>query len=256
MGHNRLTDIEFWESFYSKRKVVNVGLKSRSIIVDHLKKIFQKHLPKGNLNFLEFGCGDSRWLPYFAKSFSYTISGIDYSDTGINLLQKKLEVNNVNGKIYKLDFTSPFPKGLNERFDLASSFGVIEHFESPSAVLRIFTKVVKSEGIIITVIPKLTGLQGAMQKMINKDIFLKHNILNMREFIEEHRKAGFNVFFSSETGLITLGINFGAKLKLMNFVYRVYCKVVNTAFQNLVGNRFVDLFKIGSSFLILSRKVE
>jgi SAM-dependent methyltransferase len=255
VGSNRLTDAKFWESFYSKRKFGNVGLKSRGIIVDHFNNIFQKHLSKGNLDLIEFGCGDSRWLPYFAKYFGYKISGIDYSDTGINLLQKKLEINNINGKIYKLDFTSLLPKDLNKKFDLASSFGVIEHFDSPMEVLKIFKKTIKKNGIIITVVPKLTGLQGAMQRLINKDVFLKHNVLNMKEFIEEHRQAGLNVFFSSETGFITLGINFGAKWKFLNYFYRGYCKVLNTVFRNVVGNRFVDLCKIGSSFLILSRKM-
>ena len=42
---------------------------------------------------------------------------------------------------------------------------------------------------------------------------------------------------------------------LLNYIYRGYCKVLNTVFRDVVGNRFVDLCRIGSSFLILSRKM-
>ena len=254
MMGNKLTDKRFWESFYAGKKIKKK--QNSSIINRQLKKIFTEMLHLNGATLIEFGCGNSQWLPYFKSQFNCRIAGIDYSKRGLELLRSRLKIHDIDAELYEEDFISALPQDLNEQFDIASSFGVIEHFESPSAVLKIFSKVVKNEGIIITVIPKLTGLQGAMQKIINKDIFLKHNILNMREFIEEHRKAGFNVFFSSETGLITLGINFGAKLKLLDFVYRGYCKIVNIALKNLVGNKFVDLFKIGSSFLILSRKVE
>ena len=251
MKRNRLTDEAFWESFYAARTAKH--RESQGIVNRQLRKLLSELLPLSGTRLIEFGCGDSQWLPFFGSRFDCRVSGIDYSKRGLELLRGRLKKHGVVAELHEVDFISALPEELSDRFDIASSFGVIEHFESPAEVLKIFSKVVKRDGIVVTVVPKLTGVQGRIQKLISKEIFCKHRRLNMREFVEEHAKAGLDVFFSCEIGLTTLSFNFGTK-RLCSIIYRYYSKMVNQVLNRVIDYRVVNPLGLGSAFLILSTK--
>ena len=87
----RLTTKDFWESFYTKDKSEKILKKNWGGITQvHLKSIFSKYLPHGNLDYLEMGCGNSSWLIHFAKYYNYNVTGVDYSHKGIEYLKKIL----------------------------------------------------------------------------------------------------------------------------------------------------------------------
>ena len=113
------------------------------------------------------------WLPYFAKEFAFEVYGIDYSEIGCQQAKQILEYEGVNGKIVCADFFSP-PGSMLKAFDVVVSFGVLEHFEDTTACIAAFSKFLKPGGLLITNIPNLCGLNGLIQKMINRSIFDIH----------------------------------------------------------------------------------
>src|SRR5262245_50961326 len=48
---------------------------------------------------LEVGCAQSAWLPYFAREFGFSVSGLDYSPVGAQMARDVLRASGVEGEI-------------------------------------------------------------------------------------------------------------------------------------------------------------
>lgn len=137
---------------------------------------------------LEIGCARSAWLPYFAKNFSFAVSGLDYSEVGCELAGCILENNGINASIFCADFFSPPPE-ISGIFDVVVSFGVAEHFEDTEACINAFSAFLKPRGRIITVVPNMYGLVGILQKWFDREVYDKHFILGRKLLEQAHRKS-------------------------------------------------------------------
>ena len=154
---------------------------------------------------LEIGCARSAWLPYFAKEFGFKVYGIDYSEIGCQQAIQILENEGVNGKIVCADFFSPLGAML-EAFDVVVSFGVLEHFKDTTSCIETFSKFLKPGGLLITNIPNLCGLNGLIQKVVNRSIFDIHVPLDKRSLVRAHQINGLRIISCN----YFLFANFGA----------------------------------------------
>lgn len=157
---------------------------------------------------LEIGCGTSQLLPYFYTEFGFDIYGLDYSEVGCIQSRQILANAGVNGQIICADLFLP-PENFIGLFDVVFSFGVAEHFESTSDCLTAFSKFLKPGGKIVTVIPNMTGFDGKLQKILNRDVFEIHVLLNAKKLAVAHQIAGFstldcNYFISSDFSIPNL----------------------------------------------------
>ncbi len=141
---------------------------------------------------LEIGCARSAWLPYFAKEFGFKVYGIDYSDIGCLQATQVLENEGVEGQIVHADFFSP-PEHMLGNFDLVWSLGVLEHFEDTVACVLAFSRFLKPSGLMITIIPNLSGALGLIQKTINRSAFDIHVPLDRSGLEEAHSGSGLEV---------------------------------------------------------------
>jgi SAM-dependent methyltransferase len=80
-----------------------------------------------------------------------------------------------------------------EAFDAVVSIGVIEHFEDTGSVLRAIGRFAKPSGVIVTMIPNMTGVVGRIQKLVNRAVYDIHVPLDERALIEAHRAAGLSL---------------------------------------------------------------
>lgn len=149
-------------------------------------------LDTSNMKLLEIGCARSKWLPYFAKEYNFEIYGIDYSEVGCEQTIKILSNEGIKGCIVCGDFFSPHPSMLNN-FDIVVSFGVAEHFQDTAACIRAFSSFLKPGGIIITNIPNMIGLNGFLQKKLNKKIYDIHIPLSKESLEEAHKNTGLKI---------------------------------------------------------------
>lgn len=154
---------------------------------------------------LEIGCARSVWLPYFAKEFAFNVYGIDYSEIGCQQTVQILENERVNGKIVCADFFLP-PGSMSKAFDVVVSFGVLEHFKDTTACVAAFSKFLKPGGLLITNIPNLSGLNGLIQKMINRAILDIHVPLKRDAFVQAHQINGLRVISCDYFLFINLGV--------------------------------------------------
>lgn len=159
-------------------------------------------LRKGTL--IEVGCGGSKYLPYFGNEFNLAVSGIDYSVNGCALAEKNLAWANVKGDIYYGDIFSP-PNQLKGSFDIAVSFGLVEHFSDTENPIAHITNLLKPGGLIITTVPNMAGIAGLAQKLICRSVYDAHIALTKDGLMAAHVKSGLMII---ETGYLEF-INFG-----------------------------------------------
>ncbi|MEI9951378.1 MAG: class I SAM-dependent methyltransferase [Pseudomonadota bacterium] len=157
---------------------------------------------------LELGCARSIWLPYFANTLGYAVTGMDYSPHGCEQTREMLSVAGVQADIVCADFFDP-PEHLLHVFDAVFSYGVAEHFEDTSACIANFSRYLAPGGLIVTLIPNVNGLPGFLQKHLNREVFDKHVPLTKDELECAHRYASLKVessgyLVSSHFGVLNL----------------------------------------------------
>ena len=59
-------------------------------------------------------------------------------------------------------------------FDVVYSGGFVEHFPSPGAVMERFLELAAPAGVVVTLVPNLGGLNGALQALADPDTFARH----------------------------------------------------------------------------------
>ena len=253
----KLTSEKYWDLQYETRSKVNSveGLLFRSIaarqIVDVAKKYF---IEDPDFRLLEFGCGGSYLLALMHKIFKYKVEGIDYSDSGCRLARGILAENNVRGTIYKGDFLKD-DRGVKEKYNVCISSGVIEHFEKPEKVIKIFARALKKNGIMLTVVPDLTGMQGSLQRFLGRTVYTMHKVLPLDRLRSLHEANDLSVVFSGRLGVFTLGFNIDKERKILAKIYRAYayllnriCCIIDAAMPRLL--RGVP----GSAFIVVAVK--
>lgn len=188
--------MSYWNSLWSDAKKHRaVGDRPLSYSQKQLASAFDKAFgnildPGSGKRLIEIGCGDSAWLPYFAQHFA--VSGLDYSPVGCERASALAAARGIDAQIICADLFSP-PDSMLEAFDAVVSIGVIEHFEDTADVLRAIGRFVKPSGVIVTIIPNLTGMMGRIQKVLNRTVYDIHVPLDARALTEAHRAAGLSL---------------------------------------------------------------
>ena len=168
-------------------------------------KLFDKAETR-SMRLLEIGCAKSAWLPYFAKEFGFSVSGLDYSPIGCQMAKQVLQANGVEAEVVCADFFSP-PENMLGSFDVVVSVGVVEHFEDTAACLKAVSAFLKPGGMLITNIPNMVGWIGAIQKMVNKPVYDIHQLLDPIMLREAHQRAGLEVLECDYFMYTSFGVN-------------------------------------------------
>ena len=190
---------EYWDRFWSQYplppaldpEAKGLGRPVWWRFHQYFQGIFNDRQTRGK-KLLEVGCGGSVFLPYFAKSFGFEVSGIDYSPLGCEKALWVLEREGVRGRVYCADFHAP-PQDWLEQFDVVISLGVVEHFEDTAGAIRAVSRFLGAGGILITIIPNMSGLMGWLQRRLDKSAYDVHVALDREDLASYHSRAGLEV---------------------------------------------------------------
>lgn len=141
---------------------------------------------------MEVGAGSSEWLPYLHHRFGFRVAGLDYSSVGCTRARENLSRTETAGEIHEGDMFSP-PEHLRAAFDVVVSFGLVEHFADTAGAVRACASYARPGGLVVTVIPNMSGLYGHLYRVFDRKVFDIHVPLTLKDLSVAHQKAGLVV---------------------------------------------------------------
>jgi 2-polyprenyl-3-methyl-5-hydroxy-6-metoxy-1,4-benzoquinol methylase len=203
---------------------------------------FLRLVPDGRgRRLLEMGCGGSKWLPWFAREMGYEVEGVDYSPRGCINARQGLDAANVTGTIHCVDFLQ-LGSEFDGKYDVVTSFGVIEHFVQPAAILRLFARCLRRDGLALTFVPNMAGLYGELIKRFDRTLYDTHVLFDLQQLASFHEQAGLEILHAAYTGWADFQSipvdRFGAMpgLVLKNLIY-AWNRSLLVAYRGLPGFR-------------------
>ena len=164
----KLTTEEEWDKVWEEHSLPQIfKTQCNPYYVDILDDFFHKYLPyDNNLEFLEFGCAPGKWLHYFHAEFGYRVSGLDNSQTGLEMTRKNLEILGVESALYSGDVLS---YKFDKKFDVIFSDGLVEHFDPPTHIIQKHLQALKTKGYLIIAVPNIKkAVYGPLQKLVHR----------------------------------------------------------------------------------------
>ena len=235
------------ETYYSynlSKTISPVALKGKELL-DHIKfNSILSTIRKEPKSYLDIGCGDGRYLKYFAKR------GIDKKNIyGLELSQ--LTVDALNSEGYKafnetIDNCRSIPEGS---IDLITMFHVIEHMHNPREVLSIINGLLSPSGILVIETPNTDSLDA---KLFKKYWWGGYHI--PRHWVLFERNSLKQLFTNTNHEIVDIKYQTGHSFWMYSFhhflKYNKYCKFEKIAnwFDPMKGLPFL-IFFTGMDFI-------
>ena len=186
---------EFWEDVWADSelppRVRTDGTSARDdAFIVELDRALADYT--GAKRVVEVGCARSVWLSHLASSHGLEVSGLDYSPEGCELCRRVLARDGVEGDVRCADLFAP-PDDFVRAFDVGISFGVVEHFERTRDAVAAVANLVTPGGIVVTEVPNLAGLAGAVLRRANPTLYAAHRVLDRAALRRAHEDAGLEV---------------------------------------------------------------
>jgi asparagine synthase (glutamine-hydrolysing) len=151
----KLTDVPYWDRERA------AGFTPSVVSETCFSALFEKYLPvNGSFTCAEIGAYPGTFLCDLAKRRGYQPIAIEYSEHTAHI-EAMFRANGIgNGRVIREDFF----KVRGEQFDVVVSFGFIEHFTNPGAVVARHFDLLKPGGWLVISVPRLDGFQGLLYK--------------------------------------------------------------------------------------------
>jgi len=202
----KLSSQEYWDQVLEEAKLPRINTRGSyhyRVTMDFIDSCLRN---KTYNTLFEVGCGSSGWLPYFAQEYGYKVSGIDYSVVGCKLAEENLKILGIPyGEIICKDiFDDNCTDG--KKYDIVFSYGVIEHFDKPEDIIRIFSSFLNPGGLMITLVPNLNGSMGWLSRMFIPDIYKMHRVISKEDLENYHLKNELRSRKTDYAGTFTLAV--------------------------------------------------
>jgi SAM-dependent methyltransferase len=147
----KVTDESFWRSYWGGNLLMQQLIMTKDNC--ELHPIFSRYLPQSTkshqIDFVEIGCYPGRILFYFAKEFSYRVSGIDF-------LTEAATIPGILSKIgveAQVEVANLFTLRNKKQYDVVLSAGFVEHFSNWQEVLQRHLDLLKAGGTLVITMP-------------------------------------------------------------------------------------------------------
>jgi len=197
-----------------------------------------KHISK-NKKILDVGCNTGNLGEKLIKEKSCRVFGIDNSKNAVLMARKKLDkVMLFDLETYKI----PFP---NEKFDVIIFADVLEHVRYPEKILKKYSSMLKSNGIILASLPNVANINIRLNLFFGKWNYQDAGILDRTHMRFFTKKTIVSLFKNSGYKIIKIDSTPGFSfifLRYFNILKKLkglLCKVA----PKLLGLQFIIIAK-------------
>ena len=166
------TNPEYWNRVWGKPS--ELKLPSRLLINNlNVMRLLKSHIKPGS-RYIEIGCAPGKMLAWVAKVLGANATGLDYSEVGIARCKDLCEALSLKIDFHCQDFSE---HNLQlESFDYVTSFGLIEHFDDPTLLVKWHVDLLKPGGLALITISNYDGFYGLIQKWCDPANIALHNL--------------------------------------------------------------------------------
>jgi len=237
------------KKLYANQKVKNYRVQTLSM---PKVKFVEKFIKKRG-SWLDLGCGTGEVI-YAAKKLGWQVEGLEVDEIAYKFGEK-----NFGLKIHNC-LLEDFPIDEVRKFDVVSMFGVIEHLNEPSKILKEICKKTKNEVSLVIGTPNVASLSTLCQEYFpdntNRHLlpFSHIQLFSPKSLETVLRKAGFKII-----GWWFFGQDFYEFLQNL----LVYDKNLKDSqlFDQLLNNfnqlqKVFDQKKFGDEMLVVCKKIK
>jgi SAM-dependent methyltransferase len=200
---------EHWDRIYDGACVAHwlPGWKpDGSYVLMVLESVLRREIAQSRAqSILEIGCGNSVWLPYFARELRVAVAGIDRSESGCRLAEENLAASGAKGVIHHRDVLECTAEEIGQ-FDFVYSLGVVEHFADVRKALSKFAEFVRPGGVLLTEIPNFPSFHSALSRFWQPRVLARHNLSAKGELVPAYGQMGFVNVRERHLGLFSLSV--------------------------------------------------
>jgi len=171
MNTNYLTDRDFWKEYWKNYKYEKIPTKVP----------FKKFLPKlkNADSFIEIGGFPGAFSAYFYTKGCKKVSLLDfYIDE--NIVRRFEKVNNIPENTIHCIESDFFTFKTDKKYDIAFSYGFIEHFNDTKDVIQRHAELLADNGRLLIILPNFRGFNGFVQYVFDRENFYAHNLNSMK----------------------------------------------------------------------------
>lgn len=253
-----ITTKNFWEKYWGEIKLpqkINISFKNDRVISETIVVYVPK--AKNNEIALEIGCAPGKWLVFLYERLGYGVDGFEYLDVAAEKTRENLSLCGIPTNKFNIitaDFLNQTPQ---EKYDLVTSFGFIEHFENYQDIFSKHLAYTKKDGNVVIGFPSFRGVNYYIQLCIDKicgsKIIENHNIKMMdnKLMLEMINQSKNDIVFSNYIGGFEPSLFNIQDIKnsFIKFWFKVVLKFLGFCFSDS-NNKFVS-----SYLLIIVKKI-
>jgi SAM-dependent methyltransferase len=232
-SNKKLVDQTEWENGWDNYR--NIFISKPTI-----DPLLRKYLPKGEkYKFIELGATPGNNLVYFAKTFSYHVTGLDYA--GVDLTRQFLDKQNI--KNYSLIGEDMFKWNGQESYDVVFSTGVVEHFDPVNTVFDIHKNACKRDGYVVICIPNMRYVNKFIANLFNPGLPDSHNLKMMNpKILKAQFERHYEVLYCNyyKTSLLNIDPNYDylGNNFFLKKIHRLLRRISSTLRIDNIPNRF------------------
>ena len=168
-----LTDKVLWQAHWEAKKAELLQPVPGDIDMHQVfRKFLQDHPAK---TALELGGFPGRYSIFLKKYLGIEATFLDYQ-VNLPFFKKILEVNGLAENDITIIDADLFDYTPAKQYDLVYSLGFIEHFRDVREVIKHHIPFMKTGGSLFIMVPNLRGINGWVQKRIDRPVYDIHNI--------------------------------------------------------------------------------
>ncbi|CAN5292811.1 hypothetical protein BH09BAC1_BH09BAC1_16290 [soil metagenome] len=173
---DKLTDRDFWLHFWETKPGINQRIPEKHLFYPSFDQVL-KHYPNIQTA-IELGGFPGTYSVYLKKKYNLESAFLDYV-VHEKVLETFLHANELKRTDIKALEADLFNHNITEQFDLVYSLGLIEHFLNTKEILQAHLDFVKPNGVLLIIVPNFLGLNGWLQKKVDKEFYDKHYLACM-----------------------------------------------------------------------------
>jgi SAM-dependent methyltransferase len=201
--------------------------------------LLKKYLPvDANRYLIEFGSSPGNNLLYFAKTFHYKVTGLDYA--GVQVTRDFLNKHNLS---YTLIDEDMFKWKSEDKYDVVFSTGVVEHFDPIDTVFNIHKDACKKGGYVVICIPHVRYFNKFIADLFQPGFSAIHNLKMMKpQILKKQFEDHYDILYCNyyKTSLLDIDPNYDflGNKKFLKKVHKCLRTVSAVCGLDNIPNRF------------------